>query len=337
MLPVSTDFRSDNTLPASPEILEAVVRANHDSMTSYGGDELTDSLRGRCREIFETDLEVFPVITGTAGNALALATLTPPGGTVLCHDQSHIVQDENGAPEFFSGAKLIPIGGANGKLHADDLREATCISITNATEAGTIYTPDETRALCAGAHRVHLDGARLANALATLNCSPADLTWRAGADVLVLGATKNGALCADLVILFRAELADEFASRWHRGGHRLSKMRYLSAQLDAYLADDLWLRNARHANAAAARLAKGIANVPGVEILQPVEANMLFVRFPAPIPGFEFSDWSLFGPGVQRIVTGFSTSDEDVDALVRAVHICAAGWAATASGGATSR
>jgi threonine aldolase len=191
--------------------------------------------------------------------------------------------------------------------------------------------------LTASFTRVHLDGARFANAVAALGCSPADLSWRAGADVLVLGATKNGALCADLVILFRRELASDFALHWHRGGHRLSKMRFLSAQLEAYLTGDLWLRNARHANAAAVRLAKGLADIAGVEIVQPVEANILFVRFPAPVPGFQFMEWPIFGPGVLRIVTGFHTSDEDVDALVRAVHISAVGWATMANGTGTSR
>ena len=321
---MTTDFRSDNVLPASPEILEAVARANHGTMTSYGGDEITARLRDRCREIFETDLEIFPVITGTSGNALAIAALTPPSGTVLCHEYAHIACDELGAAEFFSGATLSLVAGAHGKLcGAADLGGhrrvgGATLSITNATEAGTVYTPDEMRGLCANAHAVHVDGARFANAVAALGCSPADLSWRAGADVLVLGATKNGGLSADLVVLFKRELAGDLAQRSHRGGHRPSKMRFLSAQLEAYLTDDLWLRNARHANAAAARLARGLANIAGVEILQPVEANIVFVRFPAPVPGFQFSEWPPFGPGALRIVTGWSTTDGDVDALIAA-------------------
>jgi threonine aldolase len=291
-------------------------------MTSYGGDEITARLRERCRELFETDLDVFPVITGTAGNALAIAALTPASGTVVCHEQAHIVLDELGASEFYSGATLVPVAGANGKLHPDrlvsELGKGSCLSITNATEAGTVYTPDELRALCGRAERVHIDGARFANALAAQQCSPADLSWRAGADILSLGATKNGGLCADLIVVFRRELASELAQRWHRGGHRLSKMRFLSAQLEAYLTNDLWLRNARRANAAAARLARGLANVPGVEIVQPVEANIVFARFPRPLPGYQFHDWSILGEGVVRIVTGFSTTDEDVDALIAA-------------------
>ena len=308
-----SDYRSDNVLGASPEIIEAIARANRGTMTSYGGDEITERVRKRCCEIFETDVDVFPVISGIAGNALAIATLARPGGTVRCHEQSHIVQDELLAPEFFSGATLQPVAGAHGKLLPGD---ASCLSLTNATEAGTIYTPDEVRALCERAGRVHIDGARFANALAAQNCTPADLSWRSGADILVLGATKNGGLAADLVILFNRELKDELVTHWHRSGHRPSKMRFLSAQLEAYLTDDLWLRNARHANAAAARLARGLASIDGVEILQPVEANLVFVRFARPVPGYQFGEWPLFGEGAQRIVTGFNTTDEDIDALI---------------------
>ena len=314
---MTTDFRSDNVLGASPEIVEAIARANRGTQTSYGGDEITERVRRRCCEIFETDVDVFPVISGIAGNALAIATLARPGETVRCHEQSHIMQDELLAPEFFSGAKLAPVAGANGKLLPGD---ATCLSVTNATEAGTVYTPDEVRALCERAERVHIDGARFANALAAQNCAPADLSWRAGADVLVLGATKNGGMCADLVVLFNRALKDEFVRHWHRSGHRPSKMRFLSAQLDAYFSDDLWLRNARRANAAAARLARGLAQAGGVEILPPVQANLLFVRFGRPVPGYQFGDWSLFGEGVIRIACGFSTTDEDVDALLKTLR-----------------
>jgi threonine aldolase len=295
-------------------ILEAIARVNHGNMTSYGGDQITAQLRERCREIFETDLEVFPVITGIAGNALALTSLAPK--TITCHEQAHIALDEEGAVEFFSGATLNPVPGAHGKLAPID---ADCLSITNATEAGTVYTPDEVRALCERANRVHLDGARFANAVAALGCAPADLSWRAGVDVLAFGATKNGGLSADLVVVFNCAFAETMAFHWHRGGHRPSKMRFLSAQLLAVLTDDLWLRNARRANAAAARLAKGLANIRGVEILQPVEANIVFVRFPAPVAGYQFHEWPIFGEDALRIVTGFATTDDDVDALIAAV------------------
>jgi threonine aldolase len=334
-----TDFRSDNTHGASPEILEALARIAAGTITSYGNDEITARLRERCRALFETDLEILPVSTGTGGNALSIAAMTPPWGGVFCHDDAHIHRDEMGAPEFFTnGAKLFPIPGPNGKLEAatlagviDDIAcegrtaKPSCVSLTQATEAGTVYTPDEVRALCDVAHahgcRVHVDGARFANAAVSTSASLADLTWRAGVDVLVFGATKNGALAAELIVMFDQSLADELRTRWHRGGHRYSKMRFLSGQFDAYLTDDLWLRNARHANAMAARLA---AAMP--EVLMPVEANVVFARLaPATIAklraqGFLFYDWPLFGEGAVRLVCGFSTAEEEVDALVAALN-----------------
>jgi threonine aldolase len=330
---VSSDFRSDNTHGCSPEILDALTRAAAGTMTSYGGDEVTARVRERCCEIFETDVEVFPVLTGTAANSLAIAGMTPPWGVVFCHEDAHVHRDELGAPEFFSGgAKLMPIAGADGKLHADDVARVfevpSCVSLTQATEAGTVYTPDEIRAVCDAARargaRVHMDGARFANALVTLGCAAADLTWRAGVDVLSLGATKNGALAAELIVVFRNELVDGIAPRWHRAGHRLSKMRFLSAQLEAYLADDVWLRNARRANAAATRIARGIEGV--VELLRPVEANVIFARLSPELvaslqaQGFLFYDWPIFGPDAFRIVTAFDTTDDEVDALISGVR-----------------
>ena len=333
---MTIDFRSDNTHGASPEILEALSRASAGTITSYGDDAITARVRERCREIFETDVEIFPVLTGTAGNALAIASMTPPWGGVFCHEDAHIHRDELGAPEFFTGgAKLFPIAGVNGKVSPADVRRSideiggegrtalpSCLSLTQATEAGTVYGIDEVRALTEAAGiGIHMDGARFANAVASLGCSPADLTWRAGVDVLVFGATKNGAMAAEVVVVFRRELAREIAPRWHRAGHRLSKMRFLSAQLEAYLQNDLWLRNARRANAAAARLASGLK----AEILHPVEANIVFARFAPQLAtalqeqGFLFYDWPLFGPGAVRLVCGFDTSDEEVAALVAAV------------------
>ena len=330
-----TDFRSDNTHGASPEVVEALARAAAGTITSYGGDAITARVRERCRAIFETDVAIFPVLTGTAANALAIASMTPPWGGVFCHEDAHIHRDELGAPEFFTnGAKLFPIAGADGKLiaeatarHVHEIGEEgrtalpSCVSLTQATEAGTVYRADEIRAI-ADATRlpIHMDGARFANALVTLGCSAADLTWRAGVDVLTFGATKNGAMAAELIVVFRKELAAAIEPRWHRAGHRLSKMRFLSAQLDAYLADEVWLRNARHANAAAARLAKGL----NAEILRPVEANVVFARFEPQVAarlqeqGFLFYDWPLFGPGAVRLVCAFDTSDADVDALITA-------------------
>ena len=329
---MNRDFRSDNTLGCSPEIAEALVRASRGSMTAYGSDEITARVRRRCCEIFETDVDVYPVLTGTAGNSLALAAMQP--STILCHEDAHILREENGAPEFFTGgAKLVGLPGANGKLDPRTLtlEGVSCISITQATEAGTIYSVDEMRAIGeiarrAGA-RVHVDGARFANALVAIGCTPADLAWRAGVDILTFGGTKNGVLGAELIVVFRRELSEELAVRYHRSGHRLSKMRLLSAQLEAYLADDLWLRNARHANTMAARLAAGLTAC-GVEIVRPVQANIVFARLPRKIldAGFLAYDWFLFGEGVYRLVTGFSTAEEDVDGLLAAVASLPGRW-----------
>jgi threonine aldolase len=330
-----TDFRSDNTLGCSPEILEAIGRATSGTATSYGGDDITSQLRARCREIFGRDLEVFPMITGTAANALGISALTPPWGAVFCHTDAHIQCDELGAVEFFSGgAKLITIGGDDGKIHPDDLLRSiedvrdskrtavpAVLSLTNATEAGTVYSNDEMLTLVEIARRhnvrVHVDGARFANAVVSKNVSVD------GIDVLTLGATKNGALSADLLVVFRTELAEEIALRQHRSGHRPSKMRVQSAQLLAYLSDDLWLRNARHANAMAQALAAGISG--SVEVIRPVDANIVFVRFDdakasaLQAQGFQFFDWPIFGPGAHRLVTGFSSTEVGVKAFVEAI------------------
>ncbi len=344
---MTTDFRSDNTLGSSPEITDAIVRASTGAMAGYGNDPITELLRRRCCEIFETDVAIFPVLTGTAGNALAIAAMTPPWGAVFCHEDAHIQRDELGAVEFYTGgAKLIPIPGTDGRLHADALGRSiaeiaesrrtavpACVSLTNATEAGTVYSADEMRELFAIAKRsglrAHIDGARFANALVSpkaAGVSPADFSWRAGADVLTLGGTKNGALAAEVIVVFRKELAGELAIRYHRGGHRLSKMRFLSAQMEAYLRDDVWLRNARNANAMATRLRDGIGALPGIEILRPVEANIVFARIPTKIAaavqkdGFLFYDWPIFGADAYRLVTGFSTTSAAVDAFVAALR-----------------
>jgi threonine aldolase len=324
------DFRSDNTHGCSPEILEALARANAGTMSSYGDDEITARVRERCREIFECDLEIFPILTGTAGNALSIAAMTPASGSIVCHEEAHIRLEELGAAQFFTGgATLIGLAGANGKLSASDVKSVesfSCLSVAQTTEAGTVYSVDEVRALCDAARgaRVHMDGSRFANAVAALGCAPSDLTWRAGVDILSLGATKNGAMCAELIVVFQKEVAAAMAPHWHRSGHRLSKMRFLSAQLEAYFTDDLWLRNARRANAAAARLAEGLR--PHLEIVRPVESNFVFVRIPPPLVttlrerGFDFYDWQLFGADVYRLSTAFATTDEEVDAFIDTVR-----------------
>jgi threonine aldolase len=338
------DFRSDNTLGCSPEIAEALARAGSGALSPYGNDEITARVKERCRDLFETDVEILPVLTGTGGNSLAIATMTPPWGAVFCHEDAHVQRDELGAPEFFTeGAKMIPVAGTHGKIAPADLERSihdigdtrrmaipSCLSLTNATEAGTVYSADETRALCDVAKQfrmgVHLDGARFANAVVKAGCSPADLTWRAGVDILIFGGTKNGAMAAELMVVFKPEMMEELRFRWHRSGHRLSKMRFLSSQFDAYLENDLWLRNARNANALAARLREGLETIEGIEILRPVDANILLVRLAPHIlsslreQGFLFYDWEIFGPGAVRLVTGFSTRTEEVDALLAAAR-----------------
>lgn len=344
---MSAIFTSDNQAPVAVEIMEAILRANTGKASSYGADEITRRLQHTFSEVFETGVRVFPVATGTAANALALAMLTPPWGTVFCHEEAHITTDECGAPEFFTaGAKLKPLPGAHGRLTpqvlADCLRDnqpgdqhqtqPAVLSLTEATEAGTVYGPQAIAELTAIAreHRlyVHMDGARFANAAASLNCTPADLTWRAGVDVLSLGATKNGALAAEAVVFFRPELAENFQYRRKRAGHLVSKMRYISAQLEAYLENGLWLELAANANRQARRLAEGLAAISTVEILHPVEANEIFARIPADViealraRGFGFHVWGRQEEGIIRLVCAFDTSPGEADQFAAAVREC---------------
>ncbi len=330
-------FTSDNAHPAHPAIMQALVEANRGAMGSYGADPWTSRLEARLKEIFETDLAVFPVATGTAANALALSAICPPTGVVYCHDTAHIYEDECGAPELLTGgAKLFPVAGTAGMIDAAELEQGlrrfvkgfehhqqpAALSLTQATEWGTAYRITELATLSDLAHahgcRVHMDGARFANALVGLNASPADMTWRAGVDVLSFGATKNGALAAEAVIFFDPALAGDFRCRRKRGGHLFSKMRYLSAQLLAYLEGDLWLDSARHANGMAQRLADGLTALPGVRLAAPVEANEVFVDLPATMSarlraaGAAFHNWPAAGPGGVRLVTAWATAPDDV-------------------------
>lgn len=336
-------FGSDNVAGISPAILAALAAANDGPMPSYGADDISARVEAKLSALFEREVSVLLVSTGTAANALSLSVLTPPWGAVLCHADSHIENDECGAPEFFtSGAKLVHVPGANAKIDPDALTEAarrnrgdvhcvqpSCVSITQATELGTLYSVAETAALgavCRAAGLpLHMDGSRFANAVAALGASPAEMTWKAGVDILSFGATKNGALGVEAIVLFDPARTSELAFRRKRGGHLASKMRFLAAQMDAYLADDLWLANARHANAMAARLSAGLAGIAGVESQGEVEANMLFVRLPQPMcegllaQGFRFYT-ERWGAGVVRLVTSFATSESDVDRLVAAAR-----------------
>jgi threonine aldolase len=346
-------FTSDNASPAHPAIVEAVVRANHGAEPSYGVEAAMDRVRDRLRALFEAPAAaVYLVGTGTAANALSLACLCPPWATIYCHRSAHVAEDECAAPEFFTGgAKLTPVEGEHGRIAPEALEQAIAttaqgfvhgvqrgaLTLTNATEAGTVYTPEAVARL-AGIARdagipVHMDGARFANAVAALGCSPAELSLKAGVDVLSFGATKNGCLGVEAVILFDPGRAWEFELRRKRGGHLLSKHRFLSAQLEAYLADDLWLELARTANARAAALARGLAVVPGASLAAPTEANAVFARWPraghaaAEAAGARYYPWSLSpevaaddpAPGA-RLVCGWSTTKAEVDDFLALLH-----------------
>ncbi|HUX74428.1 MAG TPA: low specificity L-threonine aldolase [Steroidobacteraceae bacterium] len=336
----SRNFTSDNVAPACAPILAAVNEANGGLLASYGADALTARLQSVASAVFERQVSLFPVATGTAANALALAQLSPPYGAIYCHETAHVVTDECAAPEFFSGgAKLIGLPAADGKIRAADLRKAiafademgvhhvkpAALTLTQATEWGTVYRPDEIAALTGPAKEhglgVHMDGARFANALAHLGCTPAESTWKCGVDVLSLGATKNGALCAEAVVFFDRARAQDFERRRKRSGHLWSKLRFLSAQLLAYFHEDLWLANARHANAMASALARGLATVAGARLLQSVDANEIFVALPHEVvatlegAGFAFYRWPFEGltdAVAIRLVTSYATQATDV-------------------------
>jgi threonine aldolase len=344
------DFRSDNVTGMAPEVLAALAAINPGSALGYGNDDVTARVEKLFAALFETDVTVFPVATGTASNALALSVMAPPFGAIYCHELAHINVDECGAPELFTGgAKLIDLPGAHGKLDAaliiDELAKGAqgnvhnvqpaAVSLTQATERGTVYKADEIAEIAEVARKnglkVHMDGTRFANAVARLGCSPAEISWRAGVDVLSLGATKNGAMAAEAVIFFDRGLAERFGFQRKRGGHLFSKMRFVSAQLEALFKDGLWLRHAAHSNELARRLAEGVARIPGVEILDPVEANLFYVRMPeSMLAGLEADGFKFYregGPGTIRLVTAFNTEPARVDAFLAS----AAKHAATAA------
>jgi threonine aldolase len=332
------NFRSDNIFGCPPSVLEAIAAVNETPTHPYGNDPVTARLGPRFSDVFERETYVFPVSSGTAANGLSLAAVTPPWGVVFCHPLAHIVREEWCAAEFFTGgARLVPVAGRGTRLDAaaldEQVRRCThagkpaVVTLTQATEAGTVYRPDEIRAIVDVARRhglrVHMDGARFANAVVSLGCSPAALSWQLGIDALSFGATKNGTLTAEAVVVFDRDLAQEVAHRRKRAGQVSCKMRFLSVQLEAYLAGDLWLTNARAANAAAGQLADGLTRA-GLELAAPVQANLVFPRMSAPLcdalrgRGFEFLDWPALGADVVRLVCGFATRAADVDALIDA-------------------
>lgn len=340
---LNTGFSSDNIAGASAEVIAAIAACNTGQQNPYGADEYSQRVEQKLCDIFETDLSVFIVPTGSAANALCLSTMTPPWGSVLCHPQSHINNDECGAPEFFTnGAKLVEVDGDNAKIDPSLLRQKasnkvgdvhsvqpSVVSITQATETGSIYSLPEIHQIgniCRDTGlRLHMDGARFANALVALGCSPAEMTWRAGVDALSFGATKNGVLAAEVIVLFDKTLSQEMAFRRKRAGHLLSKMRLLSAQIDAYLTDDLWLRNATQANRMATRLEQGLKLIPGIELKGSTEANIIFCKLPQTVIedllqrgfGFYHDRW---GQNIVRLVTNFTSQPEEIDHLLQAVR-----------------
>lgn len=334
------ELRSDNSVGVAPEILAAIAAADAGGAMAYGDDPWTAGLHERVAEVFEhDDVSVFPVVSGTAANSLGLSALCPPWGAVLCHETAHIVVNEGGATSLFTSAVMRPLPGDDqARLTPASLATAfaatnwgdphhsqpSVVSMTQLTDHGTVYPLDQVRAVADAARarglRVHMDGARIANALVALGCSPADLTWRAGVDVVTLGATKNGALSTDAIVCFDPALREQLTFRLKRSGHVASKMRFQSAQLDAYLADGLWLRMATTANEAMASLAAGLARL-GVEAEHRPAANMGFFRVaPAVADAWEAAgiDFYRMGAGRIRLVTSFrSTPAEIDDALTR--------------------
>jgi threonine aldolase len=332
-------FCSDNTASVCPEILSALVAANRELAVPYGDDPWSGRLDEVLGGFFGTQVRAFAVATGTAANALALATLTPPYGAIFAHREAHIETDECGAPGFFSGgAQLELLEGADGKLTATTLAatldgravsvhsvQPAAVSISEATELGTVYRAAEIAALCAVAHarglHVQMDGARFANAVTYLGCHPGDVTWRAGVDVLSFGATKNGALAAEAVVFFNRDLVRDFELRRKRAGHLLSKLRFVSAQLLAYVESGVWRRNAERSNA----LARRIAGAAGARVLHPVEANEVFLELGAAgkeslrAAGFEFYDWGAPASGVARLVASWDQDERHVEALCAAL------------------
>jgi threonine aldolase len=334
------EFRSDNSAGIAPEILAAVAEANVGTTIAYGDDEVTAHLHTVVREVFEHETaRVFPVTSGTAANSLSLSALCPPWGSVLCHGTAHIVVNEGGATSMFGGGVVMsPVAGDDFRIDPERLRAAldsvgwgdphhsqpAALSLTQPTDMGTVYKPAELSALAAIAGerglRVHLAGARLANALVALGCSPADATWRAGVDVLSLGATKNGGFSAEAIVAFDDRAADELVYRLKRAGHVTSKMRFQSAQLIAYLTDDLWLRLAATSNERMARLAGGLAEL-GVGFLNRPDVNMLFAEVGEDAATELESRGLVFyriRPGVIRLVTSWQTTDADIDRALEA-------------------
>ena len=349
------NLASDNVTGMSEAVMAALLKANAGSEPAYGADQWTARAEKLLADVFEHEVSVFLVATGTGANALALAALTPPWGAVFCHQESHVLDDECGAPEMFTdGAKLVGVQGVGGKLTVEALRpvldhftpgvvksvQPAALSISQVTEAGTVYSLAEIKALCAFAHernlKVHLDGARFGNALVSIKATPADMTWKAGVDVVTFGATKNGALACEAIIFFDKALAQSMPFRRKRGGHTVSKGRILGAQMVGYLEQDHWLDNARHANAMAQALTQGLQSLGFARLPWPTQANEVFVVLPkakadllskAQIRTAPWESISLpqgFTIGTEdaflRFVLSFQTSQSEIDHVVKTLQ-----------------
>ncbi len=345
------NFGSDNATGASDSVLAAIQEANQGTTAGYGADQWTDRAHNRLEEVFESELDAYFVATGTAANTLALASMVQPWESILCHAESHVANDESTAPEFMTGgARLVPLSAGHGKLETADLEhyfatagtlvphnsKVAALSLTQSSELGMVYTPDEIAGLTQVAQnngaRVHMDGARFANAVAAIGCSPAELSWQAGVDVLCLGATKCGALAAEAVIFFNKKLADGFIHRRKRSGHLLSKGRLFGAQFEGWLKDNHWLELASHANAMAGTLAFQLQQMQGVRMAWPAQANEIFAIIPDDLhnrlsasgavyyewPATALADHDRLEPGevLIRLVTSFETHPEEIAQFV---------------------
>ncbi len=346
------NFASDNHYGVHPRILEGLVEANAGSAPAYGGDDWTKKAEEQLSKVFEKDVRSFLVTTGTAANGLALSALTPPYGAVLRHGEAHISVDECNSPEMFTGgAKILGLHGSAGKITPTMIEKTlkgfirgehdpkpAAVSLTNATELGTVYSPEDVKAISNQIEprgiKLHMDGARFANAVAGLGVSPAELTWKSGVDVMSFGATKNGAMMLEAVIFFDTKLAEDFIYRRMRGGQLISKGRYLGAQMQAYLKNDLWLENAKLANNLARKLTGGLAKFKRIRIPNPVQANEVFAVMPRSLndallaSGVKFYDWmpDSLGAGIAddeifvRFVLSFATPESSVPKLLALIE-----------------
>ena len=335
-------FASDNVAGACPEVLDALMKANEGDSAPYGNDDYSKVLQEKFSKIFEKEVIVYPTASGTAANALALSTMTPVFGNIYCHKLAHINTDECGAPEFYTGgAKLIPLTGINGKITPEELEknisgtgivhhtQPSSVSVTQVCETGEVYELDEIKKIADVAHKhklnMHMDGARFANALVALNCTPAEMTWKSGIDVLSFGATKNGCIAAEAIIFFKPELVGNISFLMKRAGHLLSKMRFVSAQLDAYISNDVWLKNAKQANEMGKKLSDGLVKHNSIKLAYPTQANEVFAKFPREMIehlnslGYKMNEDELDGQAV-RLVAAWNTLNSDVESFLESIN-----------------